>query len=105
MKTLITLQDLKDNRQLIIDYVTDNNENTGNFVDLKRLMNFMLESVEIGLAEIKDDETFSDYISATYDSLRERSRKVPKYAETIGRLEEAGHINIQSLNERYGYKY
>lgn len=99
MKTSITLQDLKDNKQSILDYCSFYTH-----VPVKELMQYMLDLVNNDIAEIKDGETFEDFISETYNFLKPRSRKAPKYIETLGELKASGHIEDISLNERYAIK-
>ena len=74
------------------------------YVDLKKLMSYMLDLVNMEIAEIKSDETFEDFIFNCYNFLRPRSRKVANYIETIGELKSKGAIEDISLNERYARK-
>ena len=99
MKIQITLQDLKDNKSAILDYCSFYTH-----VPAKELMQYMLDLVNNDMAEIREDETFEDFISETYNFLKPRSRKAPKYIETLGNLKANGHIEDISLNERYARK-
>lgn len=97
----ITHQDLKDNKALIIQYFND----SAKLVELKRLMQYMLDLVNNDMAEIKDDETFEDFIYECYWQLAPRSRKVSKAAEMLGKLEADGKIERFDLNSYYANKY
>ncbi len=100
MTTKLTLQDLKENKAAIIEYC-----NFYAHVPVKEVMQFMLDLVNDDCAEIKETETFEDFISYCYNFLKPRSRKVAKYVESIGRMEESGKIESTSLNQRYANKY
>lgn len=98
----MTLQDLKDNRQEIIDEVNFKNNVSGNYVDLKTLMQSMVERVEFGMAHEYD--SIEDFVSDVYEDLRPRSRKTSRVAESYGRAVEDGRIEEFDMRKYFANK-
>lgn len=90
------IQDLKNNRNEIIEFATEKN------LELKDFMKNLVEAVEFGLNETEDVMEFVyDFWYYTYAS---RSRKTNKSAELFAESEFKGNYTKLDLNTYYASK-
>ena len=92
----MTLQDLKNHRESIIEFASDKG------LDLKEFMNSLAEAVEFGLNESEDVMEF--VYNYWYYTLAPRSRKTSKVAESRAKAVQDGRMDEFDINRHYAKK-